>query len=150
MEIPCDFFQRLRGEEWLDNWTIIAAMQISDRPAFVRHIASVPLDKVIGRSGGVMQLQDPLAGLAKKIEKYRSETEEIFGALTRLVYFCPINHRNSHFTLLEINEREKVIRHYDSDAAPEVIKGDKGTRISDLVKKEFGGLKFSYSEAVSI
>jgi hypothetical protein len=67
-----------------------------------------------------------------------------------LVYFRPINSRNNHFTLLEINEREKVIRHYDSDAAPEVIKGDKGTRISDLVKKDFGGLKFSYSETVSI
>jgi hypothetical protein len=69
--------------------------------------------------------------------------------LISLVYFCPLNH-NKHFTLLEINEREKAIRHYDSMADPAVIKGEKTTRISTLVEKEFGGLNFSYSEAVSI
>ncbi|RHZ45973.1 uncharacterized protein CDV56_104172 [Aspergillus thermomutatus] len=147
VELSCDIFQRLRRDEWLDTWTIIAGMQISDKPAFIRHIESVPLDEMIGRSGRPKQIKQPLAGLAKKIEKYRSEAKEIFGTGTCLVYFCPINHRNNHFTLLEINEREKVIRHYDSMADPAVVKGDKGTRISDLVKEEFGRLKYSYSEA---
>ncbi|RHZ45040.1 uncharacterized protein CDV56_100457 [Aspergillus thermomutatus] len=72
VELPCGIFQRLRRDEWLDGWTIIAAMQISDKPAFVRHIESIPLDELIERSGRLKEIKQPLAGLAKKIEKYRT------------------------------------------------------------------------------
>ncbi|KAF4230400.1 hypothetical protein CNMCM6457_005976 [Aspergillus fumigatiaffinis] len=144
MELPCDCFQRFRGDELLNNYAILGAMQISDRPAFVRHFPSVPLDDVTLRSGTIMR--NPLSGLTRKIEGCRRDAEQNFGTLVSLVYFCPLNH-NRHFTLLEINEREKAIRHYDSMADPAVIKGEKTTRISTLVEKEFGGLNFSYSEA---
>lgn len=148
MELPCVCFQRFRGNQWLNNYAIFGAMQISDRPAFVKHFPSVPLDDETLRSGTI--IRNPLSGLTKKIEGYRREAERKFGTLISLVYFCPLNQRDEHFTLLEINEREKAIRHYDSKADPKVIKGDKTTRISTLVEKEFGRLNFSYSEAVSV
>ncbi|KAH1805744.1 hypothetical protein KXX35_000394, partial [Aspergillus fumigatus] len=145
MELPCVCFQRFRGNQWLNNYAIFGAMQISDRPAFVKHFPSVPLDDETLRSGTI--IRNPLSGLTKKIEGYRREAERKFGTLISLVFFCPLNQRDEHFTLLEINEREKAIRHYDSKADPNVIKGAKMTRISTLVEKEFGGLNFSYSEA---
>lgn len=80
----------------------------------------------------------PLAEWAKKI------AEDQQGVQERLVHFRPINYRN-HFTLLEINAREGVIRHYDSLADRRI----KETEIARLVKKEFGSFGFRY-EAVSI
>lgn len=145
MELSCDIFERFRQHQWLDSWTIIAAMEISDKPEFVRYDLSIPLDE--NRNTGQMKpITRPLAGWTKKIANHRRLAKGTSG----LVYFCPINHRNSHFTLLEINEREQTIRHYDSKADPETILGDRKTRISKLVMEEFGGLKFSYYEAVSV
>jgi hypothetical protein len=60
-----------------------------------------------------------------------------------LVYFYPVNHQNNHYSLLEINEPERKIRHFDSLA--ERARQD---RVSSLIKKEFAGLKYSYEEAV--
>jgi hypothetical protein len=45
--------------------------------------------------------------------KLHNEAEEMFKNVTYLVYFCSLNHKNVHFTLLEINEQEEVIHHYD-------------------------------------
>jgi hypothetical protein len=149
VELPCDIFQRLRQGKWLDAWTIMAAMQISDKPFFIKHGESVPLDE-IGRYGRIKPIKRPLTGWAKKITELRRQAKETFGDTMRLVYFCPINHGNRHFTLLEINEREQAIRHYDSMAGSGTINGTKKTRVCGLVREEFGDLEFSYSEAVSI
>ncbi|CEL01164.1 hypothetical protein ASPCAL00753 [Aspergillus calidoustus] len=146
MELECTILQHLRPGVRLDAWTILAAMQISDRPAFVRHDKSIPLDEIIAIQPvkRIRPFKRPLASWAKKISKYRRQAKETFGEVIPLVFFCPINHTDSHYTLLEINERERVIRHYDSLA-------DRGavgqTRMSRLVQEEFGALKFSYQEA---
>jgi hypothetical protein len=39
------------------------------------------------------------------------------------VYFCPLSINNNHFTLLEINEREKKIYRYNSMAGQDIIDG---------------------------
>ena len=145
MELSCDIFERFRQHQCLDAWTIIAAMEISDKPEFVRYDLSIPLDET-RNTGQMKPITRPLAGWAKKIAKYRRLAKETSG----LVYFCPINHRNCHFTLLEINEQDQTIRHYDSKAEPGTILGGRKTRISKLVMEEFGGLKYSYCEAVSV
>ena len=145
MELSCDIFERFRQHQWLDAWTIIAAMEISDKPEFVRYDLSIPLDET-RNTGQMKPITRPLAGWAKKIAKHRRLAKETSG----LVYFCPINHRNCHFTLLEINEQDQTIRHYDSKAEPGTILGGRKTRISKLVMEEFGGLKYSYCEAVSV
>jgi hypothetical protein len=126
----------------------MALMQISDRPAFVKYGPSIPLDET--RSDGqIRPIKRPLAGCVKKIAEHRREAKEAFGKACPLVYFCPINHGNKHFTLLEINERKRVICHYDPMADPDTILGVKESRLATLVKKEFKSFKFSYSEVVS-
>ncbi|KAL2846621.1 hypothetical protein BJY01DRAFT_234522 [Aspergillus pseudoustus] len=146
MELENTILQHLRPGQRLDAWTIFAAMQIFDRPAFVRHDKSIPLDEIIEIEPvkRTRPFRRPLAEWAKKISKYRRLAKDTFGDSVPLVYFCPINHTDSHYTLLEINEREQAIRHYDSLADRDSV-GQ--TRISRLVREEFGRLKYSYQEA---
>uniref|UniRef100_A0A093UXU9 Carboxyl-terminal PDZ ligand of neuronal nitric oxide synthase protein n=1 Tax=Talaromyces marneffei PM1 TaxID=1077442 RepID=A0A093UXU9_TALMA len=65
---------------------------------------------------------------------------------TPLIFYSPIHHTNSHFTLLEIDDGEKVIRHYDLLAEPTTINSMKKTRIATLVEDEFGHLGYQYIE----
>jgi hypothetical protein len=61
VEYSCDIFRRLRQGEWFDARTIKAAMQIPDRPFFVRYGHSVPLDE-LGRNNRMKPVKKPLAG----------------------------------------------------------------------------------------
>ena len=134
LDLPPSIFQRLRGETWLDNWLITAAMDISDKPFFVRHGMSIPLDNV-GRTRKITPFERPLAAWGRKITEFRERARNEFGDSIQLVYFCPLNHRNNHFTLLEINEREEVIRHYNSMAEQSTINGTSElTRVGRLVQ----------------
>jgi hypothetical protein len=134
VELSYNLLRQLRQGEWFDAWTILAAMQISDKPIFVRHVYSVPLDEP-GRNGRMKPVKRPLAGWAQQMIKLQDEAREMFRDATCLVYFCPLNHKNMHFTLLEINEQEEAIRHYDPMADKGVIDGTKKlTRVSELVK----------------
>ncbi|KAB8213218.1 hypothetical protein BDV33DRAFT_210420 [Aspergillus novoparasiticus] len=137
IEIPCDIFDRLRPGRWLDSWTIYALMQISDKPAFVKHGLSIPLD----RRDGFQPIKHPLRAWATKMAKFREEARSPSGNLVPLVFFCPINHKGHHFSLLEINEQEKVIRHYDS-----MPKVSTELRMTEVVKEQFGDLEFPYEE----
>jgi hypothetical protein len=147
VELSCEIFNRLCPGKWLDSWTIMALMQISDRPAFVKYDSSIPLDET--SDGQIRPIKRPLDGWAKKIARHRREAKDEFGDACPLVYFCLINHENKHFTLLEINERKRMICHYDSMADPDTILGVKKSRIEPLVMERFGSLKFSYREVVS-
>jgi hypothetical protein len=134
VELSSSIFQRLRREEWFDDWMMMAAMDISDKPFFVRHGKSIPLDDV-GRTRRIKPYERPLAAWARKITEFRKQARAEFGDSIRLVYFCPLNHRNTHFTLLEINEWEEVIRHYDSMANQSTIDGtSQPTRVERLVR----------------
>jgi hypothetical protein len=134
VELSCGIFNRLRGDKWFDDELIMAIMDISDKPFFVRHRQSVPLDEV-GRTRKIQPYERPLATWARKIAEFRQQARDKFGDSIRLVYFCPLNHRNDHFTLLEINEREEVIRHYDSMADRSTIHDtSKSTKVRKLVQ----------------
>jgi hypothetical protein len=129
VELSIDIFARLRAGEWLDSWALMAAMQISDRPDFVKFGESIPLDS-FGRHGQMRSIKRPFQTWARRIISYRREAE----GGTPLIFYCPVNHSNSHFTLLEINDGEKAIRHYDSQAPITAIKGTKKTRVAGLVE----------------
>jgi hypothetical protein len=129
VELSVDVFARLRAGEWLDSWALMAAMHISDRPDFVRFGESIPLDS-IGRHGQMRSIKQPFQAWAKKITSFRREAE---GGMP-LTFYCPVNHNNTHFTLLEINDSEKAIRHYDSQAPLTAINGTKKTRIAALLE----------------
>lgn len=146
-ELSCQVLQRLHPGKWLDAWAITAAMHISDKPANVVYDVSIPLDEAMSNNQ-TRQIERPFARWARKIDKHKKYAKEALGSVP-LVYFCPINHWNKHFTLLEINEEKRIICHYDSMAEPDIIGGIKENRLSQLVKEEFGGLGFSYLEAVS-
>ncbi len=58
----------------------------------------------------------------------------MYGDRIRLVYLCPLNHKNNYFTLLEVNDRERKIRYYDSRVSKDVIDGTvKLTGVGKLV-----------------
>jgi hypothetical protein len=61
-----------------------------------------------------------------------------------LVFFCPINHQNNHYSLLEINKLERKIRHFDLLAGRACQDW-----VSSLIEKEFADLNYLYKEAVS-
>ncbi|KAN0068072.1 hypothetical protein V8E54_008718 [Elaphomyces granulatus] len=110
VEISCDTFNQLRRGEWLDNWMVFAGIQMSDKSYFVKCGYSIPFNAPFGRTGGMRYAPRPLAGWRKAIEAQKQYGQNI------LVHFRPLNINSNHFTLLEINEREKVIYHYDSKA----------------------------------
>lgn len=104
VELSVDVFARLWAGERLDPWALMAAMHISDRPDFVRFGESGPLDSM-ERHGQMRSIKRPFQAWVKKITSFRREAE----GGTTLTFCCPVIHKNSHFTLLEINESEKVI-----------------------------------------
>ena len=135
-EVPvsCDIFDRLRYGQWLNDDMINLAMNISDQADFVTHGYSVPLVDV-RKTRTTRPIQRPLAAWGRRTNRLREEAGTISGDMIPLVYFCPLNHRGNHFTLLEINDQEKAIRHYDSMADLATIEGSlKRTRVAWLVE----------------
>ncbi|QKX61623.1 uncharacterized protein TRUGW13939_08775 [Talaromyces rugulosus] len=137
-ELFCNIFEQLRPGRWMSDEIIMAVMQIVDKPTFVRHGLRIPLDEIV--HGQLQAIKRPFANWARQMGNYRRVTKEA----DSLVYFCPINHQNSHYSLLEINEPERKIHHFDSLA--ERARQD---RVSSLIKKEFAGLKYLYEEAAT-
>lgn len=144
-KISYDIFQLLRPNIWLNSWAIYTAMLISDRPWYIRYGLSIPLYKDGPKKK--IRVEDPLAGWVKEIEEDREKNGNTPNFSASSVYYRPINHGN-HFSLLEVNERKRIIRHYDSKASEDIIKGTKRTLISKLAQKGFGYLGFSYQETV--
>lgn len=95
-------------------------MLISDRPWYVRYGLSILLYE--DGSEKKKKAKDPLASWAKEIEDDRRKIGNAPNFLTSLVYYRPINH-GDHFSLLEVNERKRMIRHYDSNASKDIING---------------------------
>src|SRR6266536_3184385 len=87
VDIFCNAFDMLRQDKWLDNWMIMAGMQMSDKPFFVRYGYSVPLNQFerFGRSG-TRRVSRPLAGWRKTIERFSGEAQIQQGRGIRLVY----------------------------------------------------------------
>ncbi|KAH8760754.1 hypothetical protein BGZ57DRAFT_770046 [Hyaloscypha finlandica] len=145
VELSCGVFDRLRSREWLNCWDIAAALEMTDRPVFVRLGLSVPLHKKEA-NGEVTPLPNPLRRWRKKIDDYRCEGKNDPNGPQ--VYICPLNVNADHFTLLEINEQTKMIYHYDSMASHGIIhRKTKSTPVRRMVEEEFKYLSFGYTEA---
>lgn len=69
-ELLYNDFNRLRSNDWLNNWLIIAVIDILDKPFFVRYGMSVPLDEV-RRTRNIKLYERPLARWAKDIDEFR-------------------------------------------------------------------------------
>jgi Ulp1 protease family, C-terminal catalytic domain len=111
-------------------------MKIADKPSFVRYSYSIPLGNIKSSRSKSKKKQVPtsFSGWRKKIELFKTEAQDENGAFVPLVYFCPLNLYDNHFTLLEINEQDEKIYHYDSIADEGVINGTlKSTGVHKLV-----------------
>jgi hypothetical protein len=75
----------------------------------------------------------PFTRWRNKIESWRKELGKR-GESIRLVYLCPLNSNCNHFTVLEINEQDEKIYHYDSNAPKGVIDDTRSTRVGKLVQ----------------
>jgi hypothetical protein len=129
VELQFDSLNRLRPGRWLDMWLIAAAMELTDKPSCVRYGLSVPLDE--HKDGKVIPIANPFGLWRRKIDEYRREIEDD----VRQIYLCPINLNTNHFTLLEINEQQRKIYHYNSMAAKNVIRGNaRPTRVREMVE----------------
>jgi hypothetical protein len=122
-ELECDIFKRLRRGEWFDAWTIFAGMSMLDKTPFVTYDHSIPLDEA--RNGRRTRLiSRPLRRWRIDIDKWRSQVSSQSNETgIRQVYLRPLFHNGNHFSLLEINELQQMIYHYDSRASENVING---------------------------
>ncbi|KAJ4208219.1 hypothetical protein NW759_013654 [Fusarium solani] len=102
-----DSLRTLSGREWLDDDTILACLHLSEKLPFVRVGFSIPIHCEEG------PISRPLERAVKQILQWKREG----GAENHLVYFFPLFQHQNHFSLLEINERENSIFHYDSLSA---------------------------------
>ena len=76
----------------------------------------------------------PLKRWRQTIEKAQKEHGQ-----NTLVFVCPLHTNGNHFSLLEINDRERKIYHYDSRADPRVIDGRaKQTLVGKVVQVSMG------------
>jgi hypothetical protein len=133
LKLPADIFYSLRPGQWLDSWVIRVAMHIADRPASVHFRESIPVND-IRRHGRMRSIKKPFKAWAEEITELRRKAEVGPEAHTPLLFYSPIHHTGSHFTLLEIDDDKKMIRHYDSLAEPTTVNGTKKTRIATLVE----------------
>ncbi|TPX11397.1 uncharacterized protein E0L32_007816 [Thyridium curvatum] len=143
IEVPLTSFDNLRPGRWLDMWLIAAAIELTDKPSWVRCGLSVPLHQL--KEGECVPIEKPFGLWRKKIDSSRTEHMDD----EKQVYLCPLNINNNHFTLLEINERTEMIYHYDSIAGMDVRLGkEETTPVQQLVEQaEFHDLGLTYQEA---
>ena len=133
-EFGCNMLDRLRHGEKLNAWLLLACAKISDKPSFVRYGYSVPLQEPFGKRNGIRDIPRPFESWRKNVDSW-SKANKVHGTAVPLVYFCPLTRSSNHFTLLEINERDEKIYHYDSGADEDVIGGTrKSTRMRKLVQ----------------
>jgi Ulp1 protease family, C-terminal catalytic domain len=143
IDFPCYMLEQLYSDEWIGTNLIHACLTMSDKISVVRFCQCISLDIVDTVKS--KPHRRPFQQLARKISEWKESSA------APLVYFCPLIHNGIHFSLLEINELDKKIYHYDSMAPAHVIAGntDKPTRVCEAALSEFGDLKFVYEEAVS-
>lgn len=142
IELSHGMFDRLRSGEWLNCWHIAAALEMTDRPMFVQLDISIPLHKR-DVNGKFTPISNAFRRWRGKIDEHRRKCKN--DVERPQVYICPLNLNENHFTMLEINEQEKMIYHYDSMATHGTIHGKtKSTPVRRAV--EVGGFGPCYSK----
>ena len=106
-KIHVDSLKRLDGTRCVDDSIILACLHVADKLPFVRVGVSIPIHQ---QEHTNVPIQRPFERAGKQIMKWGSDLETPID----LVCFFPLLQHDNHFSLLEINERERVIYHYDS------------------------------------
>jgi Ulp1 family protease len=99
--------RRLGATRWLNDEIILACLHLSDKLSLVRVGFSIPIHR---QTQAHSIMPRPFETAARQIATWHNQTE----AWSHLVCFFPLLQHQNHFSLLEINEREGSIYHYDS------------------------------------
>lgn len=103
---------KLSSSRWLNDEVILACMHLSDKHGFVRVGFSVPIHQ---QTRSTKTMARPFERASKQISQWHNELKKS----TSLVSFFPIFQRQNHFSLLEINEKDSIIYHFDPLATDE-------------------------------
>src|SRR6266498_4126872 len=68
VELSHGVFDRLRYRDWLQQWDIAAALEMSDRPVFVKLGLSIPLHEK-DANGKITPISNPVRHWRKKIDE---------------------------------------------------------------------------------
>ncbi|KAK7407901.1 hypothetical protein QQX98_009912 [Neonectria punicea] len=99
--------RRLGVTRWLNDEVILACLHLADKLAFVQVGISIPIHRQTRAHSAIPR---PFERAAKQMADWHRQTE----AWSPLVCLFPLFQHQNHFSLLEINEREGSIYHYDS------------------------------------
>ena len=99
-----DSLARLRSPDWLNDELILLCLHLSQKHRYVRVGFSVPLHQ---QTNGTNLMAKPFERAAGQIDQWRATKPGI-------VCFFPLNQRNNHFSLLEVDCKRDTIHHYDS------------------------------------
>jgi hypothetical protein len=99
--------RRLSATRWLNDEVILACLHLADKLTFVRVGFSIPIHRQTRTHSAIPR---PFERAATQMAEWHRQAE----AQGPLVCFFPLFQHQSHFSLLEINEREGFIYHYDS------------------------------------
>lgn len=97
---------QLHSNKWFCDGLVLLCLHLAQRRPYVRVGFSVPLHQ--DTSPSVIQ-HKPFEMTARRIKEWNDAEKE-----SRLVCFFPVLLHGNHFTLLEINQRDDSIYHYDS------------------------------------
>ncbi|RYP53366.1 hypothetical protein DL768_001611 [Monosporascus sp. mg162] len=101
---------RLVETQWFNEELILLCMHLADKLPHVRVCTSVRSSVCIPRPVRSRKVSPkPFEQVARQIEEWNNNDMK-----DDLVCFFPIFQQNNHFSLLEINQRDNSIYHYDS------------------------------------
>lgn len=129
-QFPVDILDRIDGTQWFNDTLILLCLHLADRLSYVRVGFSIPIHQQTGK-GKI--LPRPFQKAMLQIKQWNSTEHDPSGSL---VCFFPLWQHGNHFSLLEINQKEDVIYHYD----PEGTSVDED--IKTACKKEFPEMKY--------
>ncbi len=111
-------------------------MKLSDKPSFMRYDYSVSLDSFKhDQNDKKRHISRPLTSWREKVKSFQSEISNQLEKRIHLVCLVSLNLNNNHFTLLEINEIEERIYHYNSITSKNIINDtDELSHVSKIVQ----------------
>lgn len=109
--IPGDSLNRLETGCWFDIWLLEAALEIQDRAVWVKLGPCISTHEMV--HGKIKPVEAPFRRLRSEIESLR-DNDSSQRPQGGFVFLRPLCINSNHFTLLEVNEREGMIYHYDS------------------------------------
>ncbi|KAI3331115.1 hypothetical protein F4824DRAFT_508968 [Ustulina deusta] len=124
-----DILDRLNETNWLNDNLVLLCLHLADKLSYVRVGLSVPTHRQVRPD---KMLSKPFERAAQQVKEWNSLKPE-----HRLVCFFPLFQRENHFSLLEINQRDGFIYHYDS------MGSSSNVGIQTACEDQFPGLKFA-------